>query len=167
LRVVHLGTHGFFESPARIAALRAAIGREEYPLTLPMQAATDREDDRAFELEPLLRSGVVLACGGRDPGTVPAEASADTPPREDGILTAEEVMTLDLWGTELVVLSACDTGLGHLEWGQGVLGLDPPRALGPKPEKLPDGARPVPPSGPGGRSDPSLWAAFVLGGDPR
>ena len=121
-RVVHLATHGFFESPARVAALRAAARREE-PFALPSQAAEDREEDLAFALTPLLRSGVVLAGGGRDPDAAPADAAADTPPREDGILTAEEVQALDLRGTELVVLSACETGLGALEHGQGVLGL--------------------------------------------
>jgi CHAT domain-containing protein len=117
-RVVHPGTHGFFESPARVAALR-----REDPSARPLPAARPGEDELDFALTPLLRSGVVLAGGGRDPAAGLPDLSAEAPVREDGILTAEEVQTLDLRGTELVVLSACETGLGALEYGQGVLGL--------------------------------------------
>jgi CHAT domain-containing protein len=121
-RVVHLGTHGFFESPARVAALRAAVRRAD-PSALPLKPAKPGEDEPDFALTPLLRSGVVLAGGGRDPAAGPPDPSTEAPPREDGILTAEEVQALDLRGCELVVLSACDTGLGALARGQGVLGL--------------------------------------------
>ncbi len=232
-RVVHLGTHGFFESPARIAALRAEVRRED-PLALALKGAKPGEDTNDFALTPLLRSGVVLAGGGRDPGAAQPDASAGAPAREDGILTAEEVQALDLRGTELVVLSACETGLGTLESGQGVLGLqrafqaagaravvaslwrvddaattvlmeqfytnlwdkklpklealrqaqlavlnDPglvtkrraelakERGPGEKSVKLPDGGRIEPSNARATRSDPALWAAFVLSGDGR
>ena len=113
-----------------LAGLYQAMGdcarvevRREDPFDLPLKAAKTGEDDGDFALTPWLRSGVVLAGGGRDPDAGLPDASADAPLREDGILTAEEVQALDLRGTELVVLSAFETGLGALEHGQGVMGL--------------------------------------------
>jgi CHAT domain-containing protein len=66
---------------------------------------------------PLLLSGLVLA-GANRLAKAPAKAQAD-----DGILTAEELASLDLSAADLVVLSACDTGRGEVSIGEGVFGL--------------------------------------------
>lgn len=70
---------------------------------------------------PMYRSGLALAGAQL---TLDAWKRGETPPIDsDGILTAEEVGSLDLRNTWLVVLCACDTGLGEPRSGEGVMGL--------------------------------------------
>ncbi len=101
-KVIHLATHGYFVSP-------------EY-LQRPQRRSIDPLETFVGE-NPLLHSGLFLA------GSNLHGKGADSLGCEDGILTAEEVAGMDLEGTELVVLSACETGLGEVKLGEGVYGL--------------------------------------------
>lgn len=101
-RVIHLATHGYF------------IEGSCQP-NLPKRGI-DAEQGFVGE-NPLLLSGLLFA------GSNLHGAGADSAQAEDGILTAYEVSALDLEGTEIVVLSACETGLGEVKEGEGVYGL--------------------------------------------
>jgi CHAT domain-containing protein len=101
-RNIHIATHGYF-SPA-------TCRREKY-------SAEPGEYTGPIEESPLLQSGLLLA-GSNLHGEM-----ADSLEVDDGILTAEEVSILDLTGVEWVVLSACESGLGEVESGEGVYGL--------------------------------------------
>ena len=107
-RVLHLATHGFFlDSAAGVGDAPArglVVSGDETQLRL-------RQRWRR-EGNPLLRCGLVLA-GANESG---ARA-------QDGYLTAFEAIDLDLRGTQLVVMSACETGLGQASSGEGVFGL--------------------------------------------
>jgi CHAT domain-containing protein/tetratricopeptide (TPR) repeat protein len=111
-RVLHLATHGFFlgdECGGAVSGLRG-VG-----LLSPSRPPARRATASTLPENPLLLSGLVLAGANRR-----AAARAD---EDDGILTAEEVSSLNLDGVEWAVLSACDTGLGALQAGEGVFGL--------------------------------------------
>jgi CHAT domain-containing protein len=101
-RQVHLATHGYFDQTGKTALALAARGAGEMA-GLPAEEATP------LTLDPLLGCGLVLSGANED--------------SERGTLTALEVSNLDLRGCEVLVLSACETGLGKLEGGEGVLGL--------------------------------------------
>jgi len=82
----------------------------------------DQKHSGGYVGNPMLASGLFFAGANRV-----LSGSAPVNNLDDGILTAYEATSLNLQGTELVVLSACETGLGHSINGEGVFGL--PRAL--------------------------------------
>jgi CHAT domain-containing protein len=89
-----------------LTELNEAIGQQLVKLTA------------GASIHPLLCSGLAFAGANRWLAGQPLPAEA-----EDGLLTAEDVCAMDLRGTELVVLSACETGLGEYLAGEGVFGL--------------------------------------------
>lgn len=102
--LLHIATHGFF---------------------LPESQASG---DKVFGVDvseakenPLLRSGLMLANAEQTIGEATQGTEANT--TNNGVLTAYEVITLNLKNTDLVVLSACETGLGEIKSGEGVYGL--------------------------------------------
>jgi CHAT domain-containing protein/Tfp pilus assembly protein PilF len=105
--LLHIATHGFFLKDLKLtpAGERGLQAVDDDPQRLL------RELERSgIRIEnPLLRSGLALAGANED--------------KDDGILTALEMTGLNLWGTKLVVLSACDTGVGEVKNGDGVHGL--------------------------------------------
>jgi CHAT domain-containing protein/tetratricopeptide (TPR) repeat protein len=107
-RVVHFATHGFVVGEA----CPPATGTRGGTLAASSRAVRFAEEGRE---NPLLMSGLALAGANRRSTTRPDE--------DDGILTAEEVASLNLNGVEWAVLSACDTGLGEIRAGEGVFGL--------------------------------------------
>ena len=99
-RILHIASHGFFlENTDELESDSKKRG-----------SAGGKEETK----NPLLRSGIALAGANERKG-------GDA--KDDGILTALEASGLNLWGTKLVVLSACDTGIGDVKNGEGVYGL--------------------------------------------
>jgi CHAT domain-containing protein/tetratricopeptide (TPR) repeat protein len=114
-RILHLATHGFFlpDQPHDLNHL----GRNLELMGVGATPGLGRLSGPGME-NPMLRSGLALA------GANTFFRGVSPPPEaEDGLLTAEDVAGLDLLDTELVVLSACETGLGAVHVGEGVFGL--------------------------------------------
>ena len=103
--VLHLATHGFFfEDPKR--ELNDGFSENN-------TSKFFKESDN-----PMMRSGLLFAGANKYWGKTTAKPTSD-----DGILTASEISNLDLGACELVVLSACETGLGEIKGSEGVFGL--------------------------------------------
>jgi CHAT domain-containing protein len=106
--ILHIATHGFFLEDVVIPSLPTA--------SRGMFSSRGQPEDLVapgVRVEnPLLRSGLALA-----------GANVRRSDEDDGLLTALEASGLNLWGTKLVVLSACDTGVGEVKNGEGVYGL--------------------------------------------
>jgi tetratricopeptide (TPR) repeat protein/CHAT domain-containing protein len=106
--VIHIATHGFFfTDPVKKYGKNALANARE-------------STTRAFRFSdnPLMRSGLIFA-GANHVWTGEAIPSG----LDDGILTAYEVSNMYIPNTELVVLSACETGLGEVKGCEGVYGL--------------------------------------------
>jgi tetratricopeptide (TPR) repeat protein len=114
-RILHLATHGFFlpDQPRDLNQL----GRNLELMGAGETPGLGRLSGPGME-NPMLRSGLALAGANTF-----LRGAAPPPEAEDGLLTAEDVAGLDLLDTELVVLSACETGLGGVHVGEGVFGL--------------------------------------------
>jgi CHAT domain-containing protein len=97
-RFVHLATHGFFTPPKMVRQFKDDQSAGGEKILLPA-------------IPPGLSSGIV--CAGANKPTF----------QVSGVLTATQIAELDLRNLELAVLSACETSLGELSGGEGVLGL--------------------------------------------
>jgi len=111
--ILHLATHGFFLSDLKLSDL----GTEGFDRGFQQISMLQRPTGKKIKIEnPLLRSGIALA--GANNALKYSEVN-----RSDGIVTAEKILGLRLRGTNMVVLSACETGLGEVKTGEGVFGL--------------------------------------------
>jgi CHAT domain-containing protein len=108
---LHLASHGFFVPFAGDRGVRQDL-RTFYA------ANAQSYTDVTSLPNPLLRSAIVLA--GYNTWRRGEQTDAHT---GTGLLTGEDVSGMDLSGTELVVLSACETGFGDVHVGEGVFGL--------------------------------------------
>ncbi|MDE7025834.1 MAG: CHAT domain-containing protein, partial [Paramuribaculum sp.] len=102
--ILHLATHGFFWSP-EVAEKRNYV------------SFLQRKEINSNEEDAMLRSGLLFT--GANVALMGEELPEDV---EDGVLTAKELSNMNLWNVDLVVMSACESGLGETS-GEGVFGL--------------------------------------------
>ena len=111
-RVLDLATHGFFLSDQEFSHTNSGTADLLADLDAGRGVSTTKKE---WE-NPLVRCGIALAGANRARQIPNAEA-------EDGLLTGLEASLLNLQGTELVILSACDSGTGEVKIGEGVMSL--------------------------------------------
>ncbi|HEX5624667.1 MAG TPA: CHAT domain-containing protein, partial [Saprospiraceae bacterium] len=129
-RVIHIATHGFFfPDPDRTNSAEDGMTRDSSSSERTAIAASQNNRQQSIDNspsgsefiksdQPMLRSGLILAGGNAAWQGQPARKG-----QEDGVLTAYEIAQMNLSNTELVVLSACETGLGDIQGNEGVYGL--------------------------------------------
>jgi CHAT domain-containing protein len=105
LKILHIGTHGFYYSESDL---------ENAGFSFFSNNNQQSEEDKALSCSGLLFAGANFALERENRNALPEG--------DDGILTAKEISRLDFKGLDLVVLSACQTGLGEVT-GEGVFGL--------------------------------------------
>jgi CHAT domain-containing protein len=106
--ILHIATHGFFLPDAEVDLLPPAFSSTLNGDNAPRSVSI---------VEPLLRAGLALA------GANVRDADQENNQTSGGILTAAEIAELSLFGTQLVVLSACETNVGEIRISEGVYGL--------------------------------------------
>ncbi len=104
-KILHIATHGYFFPDPKVQSKSSGLSSQNEPV---------------FKISdhPMLRSGLIMAGGN-----AAWQGKQTQEGREDGILTAYEISQMNLSNTELVVLSACETGLGDIQGNEGVYGL--------------------------------------------
>jgi CHAT domain-containing protein len=115
--VLHISTHGYFYPDPKAIEEKTEVD-DELEGDIDFRGADVPSGYSSFveHPNPLMRSGLALS-GANDVW------SYDVDPKNDGVLTAREVASLDMRNTNLVVLSACETGLGDIKGYEGVYGL--------------------------------------------
>lgn len=113
-RVLLFATHGFFLAGQTLTKQDADLAKIDARGMRGTKAVVSSAGERIEN--SLVRCGLLLSGCNTAPEDLPDGV-------EDGRLTGLEILGMDLYGTELVVLSACDTGLGKVQYGEGVAGL--------------------------------------------
>lgn len=120
-RILHIVTHGLFWGEP---AISAGEGQKDRRALLPLPQTTSSTS----QISPVVTPSFQSNAAGASSRSALAMAQAvggneEEDSRKDGLLTADEARSLDLEGTQFVVLSACETGKGVVSRGQGVYGL--------------------------------------------